>query len=243
MGFLVIYDFSRGVADTLGRPIHISQPLEVDRWLGGGNVPTVWLQDRFYNNKQMYWRDALASFTYVTHFFAAWVIACVLYIRNRDRWKAYAGRLLPLSYAGLVTYTLYPAAPPWYAAREGLTTQIDRTSGRGFRAVGLDVAEPLIKHGQASANSVAAIPSLHAGFAFFICFFFWSSVRSRGRILLAAYPVAMGISLVYTGEHYVIDVILGALYALAVMCIVAAVGRMYRTRRQARAPVVASRHE
>jgi membrane-associated phospholipid phosphatase len=182
----------------------------------------------------MHWWDVLASFTYASHFFAVWAIAGVLYIRNRTRWAAFAGRVLLLSYTGLLTYIVYPAAPPWYAAQRGLTTRIDRSSGRGFRAAGLDVAEPLIRHGQASVNSVAAIPSLHAGFAFLICFFFWRATPSRWRALLAAYPLVMGFSLVYTGEHYVIDVLLGALYTALAMAAVTAAERRFRRRRQTR---------
>ena len=37
------------------------------------------------------------------------------------------------------------------------------------------------------------------------------------RPLLAAYPIAMGLTLVATGEHYVFDVLLGWSYAGAVM--------------------------
>jgi membrane-associated phospholipid phosphatase len=45
-----------------------------------------------------------------------------------------------------------------------------------------------------------------------ICLFLWSRWR-RGRVLLALYPLLMGITLVYAGEHYVFDVLAG--WALA----------------------------
>jgi membrane-associated phospholipid phosphatase len=45
--------------------------------------------------------------------------------------------------------------------------------------------------------------------------FFWKSV-GRWRWLLALYPVAMGFTLVYTAEHFVIDILLGWLYAVLV---------------------------
>jgi membrane-associated phospholipid phosphatase len=45
--------------------------------------------------------------------------------------------------------------------------------------------------------------------------FFWSRT-TRWRWLLALYPVAMGLSLVYLGEHYAFDVLLGWIYAVVV---------------------------
>ena len=230
VGLLVVYDLTRGVADTLGRPIHVAQPLAVDKALGGGTVPTVWLQDHLYDPTHLHWWDVAASVVYVSHFFTAWVIAAVLYVRNRERWAAFAGRILLLSFAGLATYILYPAAPPWYAGREGLTPHIHRFSGQGFRAFGFDAAEPLITKGQAAANSFAAVPSLHAAFAFLICLFFWPGASTRRRYLLAAYPLAMGFSLVYTGEHYVIDVMLGALYAWGTVWVATLAGRRFQRR-------------
>jgi membrane-associated phospholipid phosphatase len=45
--------------------------------------------------------------------------------------------------------------------------------------------------------------------------FFWRSA-GRWRWLLPIYPLAMAFSLVYTGEHYVVDILLGWLYAVVV---------------------------
>jgi membrane-associated phospholipid phosphatase len=230
IGLLLIYDVTRGFADQLGIPVHVARPLAIDQALGGGQIPTVWLQDHLYDSSRLHWWDVAASLVYVSHFVAAWAIAAVLYVRNRDRWAAFARRLLLLSYAGLATYILYPAAPPWYAAKEGLVAPVDRFSAQGFRAIGLDNAEPFIKQGQAAVNSVAAVPSLHAAFAFLICLFFWQSSSVPVRVVLAAYPLAMGFSLVYTGEHYVIDVILGALYAILALVAVHRAEHWHRAR-------------
>jgi membrane-associated phospholipid phosphatase len=65
------------------------------------------------------------------------------------------------------------------------------------------------------ANPVAAVPSLHTAYPVLIFLFFWSSVGRR-RWLLALYPLAMSFTLIYTAEHFVFDVVLGWLYAIAV---------------------------
>jgi membrane-associated phospholipid phosphatase len=55
------------------------------------------------------------------------------------------------------------------------------------------------------------------------------------RPVLAVYPLAMTFALVYTGEHYAVDCVLGWLYALGVF---AAVNAVF-DRRRAAVPSVA----
>ena len=40
----------------------------------------------------------------------------------------------------------------------------------------------------------------------------WPLVPRWARVLLALYPIAMTYALVYTSEHYVVDILLGWLY-------------------------------
>jgi membrane-associated phospholipid phosphatase len=47
--------------------------------------------------------------------------------------------------------------------------------------------------------------------------FFMFGKRWWQKLLLACYPLAMAFTLVYGGEHYVVDEIAGVLYALAVL--------------------------
>ena len=72
-------------------------------------------------------------------------------------------------------------------------------------------ARPL---GAQSANLVAAVPSLHAGFATLVAITLWERAPRWAKPLIAAYPVLMGFMLVATGEHYAIDILAGWIYAL-----------------------------
>ena len=47
-----------------------------------------------------------------------------------------------------------------------------------------------------------------------ICLFFWGRARPWLRVLLVGYVVAMASTLVYTGEHFVFDILLGWTYAV-----------------------------
>ena len=68
------------------------------------------------------------------------------------------------------------------------------------------------------ANPVAAVPSLHAAYPMLLLLFFWRSAN-RWRWLLVAYTLAMALTLIYTGEHYVIDIVLGWIYAVGVFVV------------------------
>lgn len=232
---LYAYDLTRGMADTLGMPVHITGPVIADQVLFFGELPTVWLQNQFYTPGQVHWYDFVVSFVYITHFLATPLVAGVLWVRNRDLWVAFTVRVVLLAVAGLTTYVLYPAAPPWYAARDGVIEPVDRISSLGFNELGLTKAAALIDTGQSMANLVAAVPSLHTAYAALIAAFFFRRTRGWWRALLVVYPVLMGAVLVYSGEHYVIDVLLGYLYVAGVLLAVPAVGRWW-ARRRARDP-------
>ena len=213
---LLVYDLSRGVADSLGSPIHTSEMIDADRWLFGGHVPTEWLQARLLDPNLVHWWDVCFALIYSSHFIVPFVVAGVLWAKRRQWFIDYARRLVTLSFAGLATYVAFPATPPWLAAEHGDLHGVARSTGLGWRAIDLHAAN-LFERGQASVNQVAAVPSLHAGFAALVAIFLWRKVRPGWRPLLALYAVAMGLTLVATGEHYAIDVFLGWGYAGAVM--------------------------
>ncbi len=232
---LIVYDYSRGLARRIGMPLHMSDIAAIDEKVFGV-VPTVWLQEHFLHPGDPRWWDGVATLVYSTHFFATPVVAAVLWIRNRQLWVAFVTRIIALSLAGLVTYILFPAAPPWYAAREAAIDPVIRGSSRGWLEMGINHAGNLLQQGQLASNPVAAMPSLHTAFALIITLFVLRRFRTPLRWALVAYPVLMGISLVYLGEHYVVDLVAGVVYAFAVDV---AVGRFERRRAARRAAAAA----
>jgi membrane-associated phospholipid phosphatase len=72
----------------------------------------------------------------------------------------------------------------------------------------------LFEKGEQYANSVAAVPSLHAAYTLLIALFLWRFAPWWGRVLLALYPWAMAFALVYTSEHYFVDILLGWAYCV-----------------------------
>jgi hypothetical protein len=98
-------------------------------------------------------------------------------------------------------------------SRPGAHQFVERISTRGWGTLHLQSAGALLDSGQASVNLVAAIPSLHAAVTAMISMFLWRRVRRGWRPLLAVYPLAMAFVLVYSAEHFVVDILFG--WALA----------------------------
>ncbi len=212
MAILIAYDSLRGGAGHLFA-VHYLPQLDADRWLFAGTTPTVWLQQRLWHG-HVHWYDVMCWGVYLTHFFATPVLAAILWKRDRPRFRVYAVLVIMLSFMGLATYALFPAAPPWMAADAHLMAPVVRIVPQVFVALGVHSAGSLIEHGYHYANNVAAVPSLHTAFALLITITLWPLTPRWLRPVLVAYPLAMAFTLVYTGEHYVFDVLLGWIYAL-----------------------------
>jgi membrane-associated phospholipid phosphatase len=153
---------------------------------------------------------------------ATYLLAGLLWFFARSRFRRYVATVSLLAAMGFATYALFPAAPPWLASREGVldwtTRSIGPISGE-IPFVSFDF-ESLVKRGAEYANPVAAVPSLHAAYTLLIALFLWRSAPVWAKPLLAAYPLAMGFALVYTAEHYLVDILLGWAYAVFALWLV-----------------------
>jgi membrane-associated phospholipid phosphatase len=213
---LFVYDRLRGFADGLLFQAREVPQIHVEGSLFGTPVPTVWLQTHLWHGAHhLHWWDYATWFVYLTHFFATLVVAAVLWTWAHDRFARYATMVCVLALTGFATYVLYPAVPPWLAARHGNLGEANRTIAVVWKEVPLAHFGSLFEKGQHYANNVAAMPSLHAGYALLIALYLWRLVPRWSRVLLAVYPPAMAFSLVYSGEHYVVDCVAGWVYAVA----------------------------
>jgi PAP2 superfamily len=229
---LWLYDMIRGYADGMWMPIHYVPQIRIDRALGFGTVPTVWLQRQLWHGgDHLQWWDYAAWATYMSYFFVPALTLGVLWWRSRAAFRELAVMVVALAWLGCATFVFFPAAPPWFAShRRHRIAPVTRLIDVINRHIPLVSFQPLWEKGTQYANNVAAIPSLHAGFTLLIALFFMRRWRSRCRYALLLYPLAMLFALVYTAEHYVTDVLVGWLYAAAVFTLVLALERRVSSR-------------
>jgi hypothetical protein len=221
LAVLTLYLYSRGVADQLGFVyVHVTEPIDLDRALFGGTLPTEYLQATLcgvpcLRTLPPAWHDVVLTTVYYSFFFVPILVAAVLWVRDRSAWMAFMRRYLSLYLVALAIYITYPMVPPWMAAETGfISGNIDRITSRGW----YDLGEVGIHQSvSALANQVAAMPSLHAAVTLLVSWYLVSRWRSPWRWLLLLYPLAMGFALVYYAEHYVVDVLAGFAATAVVM--------------------------
>src|SRR4051812_42846206 len=243
---LFAYDLLRGLAPDIGAQLadlptlqadpinpafteraHLTEPIRGDELLFGGHVPTVWLQQHLYTAGHTHWWDVVAVPVYFSHFFVSLGVAVLLWALSYRLFRRYVWTLVTLTVVTLATYALFPAAPPWMAglpANHALP-EIARVVPDTLRELGGHTVNSAVERGAAYSNRVAAMPSLHGAIPMMLLLFSWPLVRTRWRVLLGAYVVVMLLTLVYGGEHYVTDIVVGYVYAAAAVFGVRAVFR------------------
>jgi hypothetical protein len=224
--FLVLflaYELMRGLADDAGMPVHVGDLAAAERALFGGYLPTALLQAWLHPANGP---DLLALFgtlVYLLHFPLPIVSGLILWRWRRALFHHYLVALILLCFAGFVTYLLFPAAPPWLAARTGELgsapgeAPISYLKESGFvalaGAIGLDGRAVYdLAFGSINANPVAAVPSLHAAFPFLTFLVLRRAFGAIGWVAFALFAF-VSLTIVYTADHYVIDVLAGAGYA------------------------------
>jgi PAP2 superfamily len=138
----------------------------------------------------------LTSHLVVTGAFFVW-----LYWRNREGFSIFRDGFLLATALALLIHWRFPTAPP-HLAELGIRDTIDLYSG-------VNIGRP---YHERFANPVAAVPSLHAGWALalgvgLISYARNLFVRSAGVL----YPAAVLLMIVVTGNHFVFDAIAGGL--------------------------------
>ena len=211
------YGILRGYAShTLWGPFYRPQVWFDTHVAGFGVDPTVQLQRWLYRPGLHVW-DYLVWACYMTHFFASFIIAGVLWKTNYAKFRRYVPLFVMLTFIGYITYVLYPAMPPWMASQFGHIPPTTRIIDQVWKHLHIGLGQALFAGGDKFDNNVAAMPSLHGAYPMLICAFFWKGSSARKRVLLAAYPICMAFSLVYTGEHFVTDIFVGWIYVAITM--------------------------
>ena len=161
-------------------------------------------------------------------FYLCWVpvpLGFSLWLYHKKQYKWFIRFCLAFLFVNLIGfcgYYIHPAAPPWYAMEYGFKP-ILHTPGnvagliRFDQLLGFPVFQSI--YGK-NANVFAALPSLHAAYMLVTTCYAWASRQSKATVAVFAF-ICVGIwwTAVYTGHHYVVDVLLGILTALVGMAL------------------------
>lgn len=212
---ILLYSEARGLAHVIRPEPFYTPQLDLDKWLFAGHVPTVELQKWLWTGS-FQWYDHLLVDVGKLHFVVPPLFAFALWLKRRALFFRFASSMLVLSFASALTFLLFPAAPPWAAGKTLLTPTVTEINDNVWSAVSSKFSFSSLIQG----NPYAAIPSLHGGYAM-LCFLFVAGLvwRKRWRwfviVPAALYPLALSFVRVYTGDHYVVDLLAGYAFAAA----------------------------
>jgi membrane-associated phospholipid phosphatase len=211
VAFEVPYDRPEQMRERL----HIDAPIAIDSALGGGEAPGARLQRRLRRPPELTVIDRVLTFVYLLweiepHLILGWILR-----NDPERFPLAALRLGATFDATLLGYFLLPTAPPWWASeREG---RMDRAVRRVTAEVIKELRHkprPGVDHNP-GGNPWAAMPSDHFATAAMTALLL-SELGAVPGALGALYALGLGTALVYTGEHYVTDLLAGLALALGV---------------------------
>jgi hypothetical protein len=155
---------------------------------------------------------ALNAFYLAAHFLVTGLFFVWLYRRSRAGFLLFRNAFLAATTLALLVSWWFPTAPPRVAGL-GVVDTLRRFSD-------IDIGSPGT---QGLTDPVAAVPSLHAGWAVGVAAGIVLYGRPRVvRMLAPLYPVAVILTILATGNHFVLDALAGVLamaagFALALL--------------------------
>jgi hypothetical protein len=210
--YVATYQMPNDDPERLRARVRMRYPVVADRAIGLGELPGLRMQRAFARRDGQPLRIAEQALVwchwlwfFVPHGTVAYLLAC-----RRDQFASGATRIYAVFDIGLIGYWALPTAPPWYAAEQGVLGPREPTVRRLMREHGQAVWKgawgPL--YDVLGGNPLAAMPSLHFATSVMAAHVLEDAGPVQGA-LGWSYAAALGLALVYLGEHYVIDLIAG----------------------------------
>jgi len=187
------YVLLRSSADNVGFPVH-----------GAGaetalfeTLPTLTLQHWLWNgSKLVEWAVVVV---HASWFFAPPLMGLLVTVRRPGRVGSYMRWWIAAELLAVPLFILLPTRPPWMANGEVVRIIAIRFGGQIH-----------------DSNPLAAMPSLHVALPLVLACWFARERWLRPAVAMFAYAALIGFEVVFSGEHYVLDVIGAAAFALAI---------------------------
>jgi membrane-associated phospholipid phosphatase len=199
--------------ERLRKRLWIDEPIRFDTVVGLGMPPGQRLQRALRRKGEVTLLDKAVTVVYASWFLPHLLLAYLT--ATHEEYVPRAGARLAAAYhLTCPFYFLSPEAPPWWASEKA--GRMDGEIERVARLVVCDVLKrPPPEDGAVPGNPWGAMPSDHISSAA-ITAMGLAEIGPLYGALGWTYVAAAAFSIVYLGEHYVADVIVGLLIAEAV---------------------------
>jgi membrane-associated phospholipid phosphatase len=230
--YLAAYEMPNDDPHALRERVHVEYPIRIDRVIGLGKIPTERLQRLFSREGEINRFERILVWSHWAWFAVPHVAVAYVALRRPKELGTAAARMYAVFDLGAVVYWVLPTAPPWWAAAHGYLEELDGRIDVGEyghrydrNGLPLPVRRMMLEYGERfwgprwndlydvlGGNPLAAMPSLH-----------FATSLMAARLLSEVDPVAgavgwtyagtLALALVYLGEHYAVDVIVGGALA------------------------------
>jgi membrane-associated phospholipid phosphatase len=210
--YIASYEMPHDDPARLSRRTRVGYPIAADRLLGLGILPTVRLQRTFATPAKVNRFERVLVFCHWIWFIVPHGTLAFVLWRRPERFPAAVARMYAVFDLGAIFYWAIPTAPPWWAAAQGQLehgreVQIRRMMIEYGPVFWGDLWEPLYDF--LGGNPLAAMPSLHFATSLMGAHLL-SEIGPVPGAVGWGYAGMLGLALVYLGEHYLIDLIGGA---------------------------------
>ena len=216
--YWVIYDSLRIYPNYDFNPVLVQEPYDIEKSLFGflynGQIIT---PNEFFETHTHPVADVLSGLFYLCWVPVPIAFAIWLFFKDKRMLLDFSLAFLLTNLFGFVLYYAYPAAPPWYVEMHGFTENFSIPGNEAGlanfdRIMGVQLFHSMYAK---NANVFAAIPSLHSAYPIIPLYYAWK--RKMPLAALGFFVICIGIwgAAVYSRHHYIIDVVLGVLCAVA----------------------------
>lgn len=206
---LLVYSAFRGIVPILYRHVHYMIMPRSDTIMFG-QLPTVTLQKWLWHG-YVAWYDYIFYIVYNLHYVLPLFLAILIFKLRREEYLRFASTYLLASFSCFAVFVLYPTAPPWLAAQNGYIAPVPRIFSSIYSSLGISDFSALYNH--YAPNPIAAFPSMHTTYGILFSLFIFRLFGKKWGMISLIYPVLLIFGVVYMGEHYVLDVLGGAMVA------------------------------
>lgn len=238
--FWLAYDSLRTISPHLYGRVSVEPPFrwEAKWFLSPSGV--IWpfhfarLTETYLDSGWFRLMSLYCNIVYLTQLFGVPVILMIQWLRGETvLFRRMVWSLSALHAMSLFIYLSYPAAPPWWVYENGFTqpgemNSMPREFARGSALAGLFHLSP---------NRFAAIPSLHGAYPLLLTLVLGIHGCSARWVALAGlYAISMWFACVFLNQHYIVDLLIGAVLAVAALPVAALVRVEDRTVRKNEGP-------
>lgn len=162
------------------RALHLDFELPMNQWLAGEG-----------------WLRTFANYEYaITYIASALILLVWVYARHPGRYREVRNSFVWVNLLAFVCFWLFPLAPPRMLTDSGFVDTV--LLGRTWGSWGSPMVE--------SANQLAAMPSLHVGWALWVSVVLaWISGRLWVQVVSAVHVLITLAVILATGNHYWLD--------------------------------------